>query len=128
MANVDEQNLHDIAYVHTVYAPLSVRLVQQLEAPGWRNIRDVLDMLPGPSFEDTQQIAMGGQQRRRGPADTKVVLVFYVGGVTMAEVAALRWLGARKGAGVEYIIATTRIITGNSFIQTLYDKLAALIF
>ena len=52
-------------------------------------------MLPGPSFEDTQQIAMGGQQRRRGPADTKVVLVFYVGGVTMAEVAALRWLSSR---------------------------------
>ena len=128
MDNVDEQSPHDIAYVHTVYAPLSVRLVQQLEAPGWRNIRDVLDMLPGPSFEDTQQIAMGGQHRRRGPADTKVVLVFYVGGVTMAEVAALRWLGARKGAGVEYIIATTSVITGNSFIQTLFDKLEAPIF
>ena len=56
------------------------------------NIRDVLDMLPGPSFEDTQQIAMGsGGRRTRGPGgDRKVVLVFYVGGVTMAEVAALR--------------------------------------
>ena len=128
MDNVDEQSPHDIAFVHTVYAPLSVRLVQQLEAPGWRNIRDVLDMLPGPSFEDTQQIAMGGLQRRRGPADTKVVLVFYIGGVTMAEVAALRWLSARQGAGVEYVIATTSVITGNSFIQTLYDKLEAPIF
>ena len=48
--------------------------MQQLEAPGWRNIRDVLDMLPWPSFEDTQQIAMGGQLRRRGLADTKAVL------------------------------------------------------
>ena len=130
MDNVDEQSPHDIAYVHTVYAPLSVRLVQQLEAPGWRNIRDVLDMLPGPSFEDTQQIAMGGggQQRRRGPGDKKVVLVFYVGGVTMAEVAALRWLSNREGAGVEYVIATTSVITGNSFIRTLYDKLEAPIF
>ena len=36
---VDEQNPTDIAYVHSVYAPLSVRLVQQLEKPGWRNIR-----------------------------------------------------------------------------------------
>ena len=95
-----------------------------------RNIRDVLDMLPGPSFEDTQQIAMGGggQQRRRGPGDKKVVLVFYVGGVTMAEVAALRWLSNREGAGVEYVIATTSVITGNSFIRTLYDKLEAPIF
>ena len=36
---VDEQNPTDIAYVHSVYAPLSVRLVQQLEKPGWRTIR-----------------------------------------------------------------------------------------
>ena len=39
---VDEQNPTDIAYVHSVYAPLSVRLVQQLEKPGWRNIRVIL--------------------------------------------------------------------------------------
>ena len=63
------------------------------------------------------------QHRRRGPADTKVVLVFYIGGVTMAEVAALRWLSAREGTGMKYIIATTSVITGNSFLQTLYDKL-----
>ena len=48
LENVDEQNPHDIAYVHTVYGPLSVKLVQKLEQPGWRNIRDVLDTLPGP--------------------------------------------------------------------------------
>ena len=42
MDNVDEQNPHDIAYVHSVYGPLSVRLVQQLEKPGWRNIREEL--------------------------------------------------------------------------------------
>jgi len=32
--NVDEQCPGDIAYVHSVYAPLSVRLIQQLERPG----------------------------------------------------------------------------------------------
>ena len=36
-----------IFYYFLVYGPLSVRLVQQLEAPGWRNLRDVLDTLPG---------------------------------------------------------------------------------
>ena len=97
-----------IFYYFLVYGPLSVRLVQQLEAPGWRNLRDVLDTLPGnnslsgrviilfpltsgPTFEDTQQVA-GGGAGRRGEGARKVVLVFYVGGVTMAEVAALRWL------------------------------------
>ena len=33
-----------------------------------------------------------GGAGRRGEGARKVVLVFYVGGVTMAEVAALRWL------------------------------------
>ena len=80
--NVDEQCPADIAYVHSVYAPLSVshpfnlrkftsffkkvRLVQQLDKPGWRNMRDVLDLLPGPSFEDTQQVAADSRPRSQG--------------------------------------------------------------
>ena len=84
--NVDEQCPADIAYVHSVYAPLSVslgsllyrflnlipkvRLVQQLDKPGWRNMRDVLDLLPGPSFEDTQQVAP--ESRPRSQAGAKV--------------------------------------------------------
>ena len=45
---------------------LKVRLVQQLEKPGWRNMRDVLDLLPGPSFEDTQQVAAEARHRSQG--------------------------------------------------------------
>ena len=43
-----------------------VRLVQQLDKPGWRNMRDVLDLLPGPSFEDTQQVAAEARPRSQG--------------------------------------------------------------
>ena len=127
LENVDEQNPHDIAYVHTVYGPLSVKLVQKLEQPGWRNIRDVLDMLPGPHKEDTQQVP-ASLATRRNTADKKVVLVFYVGGVTMAEVAALRFLSQRDDSNVEYIIATTSVITGDTFVESLYTKLEAPIF
>jgi len=124
LENVDEQNPHDIAYVHTVYGPLSVKLVQKLEQPGWRNIRDVLDTLPGPHKEDTQQVS-AGLSGRRGFGDKKVVLVFYVGGVTMAEIAALRFLSQQEESNVEYIIATTSVITGNTFVKSLYTKLEA---
>merc|ERR1712055_835695 len=110
--SVDEQRPTDIAYVHSVYAPLSVRLVQQLEKPGWRNIRDVLDLLPGPSFEDTQQIAAEARPRSQG--GPKVVMVMFVGGCTMAEVAALRFLSQQEENNVEYLVATTSIITGES--------------
>lgn len=124
LENVDEQNPHDIAYVHTVYGPLSVKLVQKLEQPGWRNIRDVLDTLPGPHKEDTQQVA-AGLSGRRNAGDKKVVLVFYVGGVTMAEIAALRFLSQQEDSNIEYIIATTSVITGNRFVESLFTKLEA---
>merc|ERR1719167_1190371 len=122
--NVDEQNPVDIAYVHSVYGPLSIKLVMQVETPGWRNIRDVLDLLPGPSFEDTQQL--GGQSSgRKKIGDKKVVLVFFVGGVTMAEIAALRFLSQQEESNTDYVIATTSIITGNTFIENLSTRLEA---
>jgi len=124
MDNVDEQNPADIAYVHSVYAPLSVRLAMQVESPGWRNIRDVLDLLPGPSFEDVQQVGGQGVTKDR-LGDKKVVMVFFVGGVTMAEIAALRFLSQQEESNVDYIVATTSIITGNTFIESLSTKLEA---
>ena len=124
MDNVDEQNPADIAYVHSVYGPLSVKLVMQVESPGWRNIRDVLDLLPGPSFEDTQQVGGQGVTRDR-VGEKKVVMVFFVGGVTMAEVAALRFLSQQEESNVEYLVSTTSVITGNTFIESLSTKLEA---
>ena len=69
-------------------------------------------------------------------------MVFYLGGVTMAEVAALRFLSQREESQespsslfycdqyfwpgpfqVEYIVATTSVITGNFLLQTLNDPL-----
>jgi len=122
MDNVDEQNPTDIAYVHSVYGPLSVKLAMQVD--GWRNIRDVLDLLPGPSFEDMQQVGSQVAVRDR-VGDKKVVLVFFVGGVTMAEIAALRFLSQQEDSNVEYLVATTSIITGNTFIESLSTKLEA---
>jgi vacuolar protein sorting-associated protein 33A len=47
------------------------------------------------------------------------MLVYYVGGVTYMEIAALRCLAATKEFPYEIIIATTRIISGSSFIEAL---------
>jgi len=124
---VDEQNPTDIAYVHSVYAPLSVRLVQQLEKPGWRNIREVLDMLPGPSFEDTQQVPPNLRNSSKANQN-KVVMVMFVGGCTMAEVAALRFLSNQEDSNVEYLIVTTNITTGTQFIQSLEAPMEAPVF
>lgn len=50
----------DISYVHSVYAPLSIRLVQHLVRPnGPRTLQDVIGLLPGPAFDDSQPLLSG---------------------------------------------------------------------
>lgn len=45
------------------YAPLSVRLAQILHRPGWRSITEVLNMIPGPTVEEIQQLPIGLRKR-----------------------------------------------------------------
>lgn len=52
-----QQNPNDIAYVHSGYAPLSVRLVQFLERQsGWRGMEELLKNIPGQTVEEKQEI------------------------------------------------------------------------
>ena len=52
-----QQNPNDIAYVHSGYAPLSVRLVQFLERQsGWRGMEELLRNIPGHTVEEKQDI------------------------------------------------------------------------
>ncbi|NXP39423.1 VP33A protein, partial [Leiothrix lutea] len=122
MDDVNEQNPNDISYVYSGYAPLSVRLAQLLARPGWRSIEEVLKMLPGPHFEERQQLPTGLQKKRQ-QGENRVTLVFFLGGVTYAEIAALRFLSQMEDGGTEYIIATTKLINGTTWIKSLMEKL-----
>ena len=52
-----QQNPNDIAYVHSGYAPLSVRLVQFLERQSdWRGMEELLKNIPGQTVEEKQEI------------------------------------------------------------------------
>ena len=48
------QDPTDTAYVHSVYAPITIRLVESFSKPGgWRAIEDVLkNLLPEPTVEE----------------------------------------------------------------------------
>lgn len=63
----------DIGYVHTCYAPLSVRVAHMLALPDWRAREDILRLIPGPTFELNQTAA--GQ--RAYFVDLAVVLIFF---------------------------------------------------
>ncbi|XP_059169291.1 vacuolar protein sorting-associated protein 33A-like isoform X2 [Physella acuta] len=128
--DVNEQNPNDIAYVYSGYAPLSVRLAQYLARPGWRSITEVLNMLPGPKVEEVQQIPMGLRKRRASVTSSqssmgeqKLTLVFFLGGVTQAEVAALRFLAQQDDGGTDYVVASTSLITGQRLINSLKETI-----
>jgi hypothetical protein len=128
--NVNELNPTDIAYVHSGYAPFSVRLAQYLDHPGWRAITDLLKTLPEPTIEEIQQIPVGLRKRRNSGSsiqsgvveDQKVILVFFLGGCTFTEISALRFLSQKEGINADFIIATTKIINGKTFIESLSDS------
>ncbi|XP_073483007.1 vacuolar protein sorting-associated protein 33A [Aquarana catesbeiana] len=121
MDDVNEQNPSDISYVYSGYAPLSVRLAQILVRPGWRSIEEVLKLLPGPQFEERQSLPPGLMKKRQ-QGENKVMLIFFLGGVTFAEIAALRFLSQLEDGGTEYIIATTKLINGTTWIKSLMEK------
>lgn len=56
-----------------------------------------------------------------------VVLVFFVGGCTYGEISALRHLSQLSSHDRSYLILTTKIINGNSFVDSIIDPMENLL-
>lgn len=133
--NLDDANPTDIAYVYSGYAPLSVRLVEQVLKGGWKSVDEVVKLLPGPTFEQKQGVHADGSVtadavREAPPAPESepavdgrrvVVLVVFIGGVTFAEISALRFLGAQEGMKYDFVVATTKLVNGTGLLKTLME-------
>jgi hypothetical protein len=137
-AEVDTVEPDDISYISSGYAPLTVRLVQSAVS-GWKNGRDdILRELSGRFFDVVQQYPpedLGTTMKRpistgstygslALPTSTEsnkkpVLVIVYVGGVTYMELAALRFLSKRLSFPYQIIICTTKIINGNTILQSL---------
>lgn len=121
----------DISYVHSFYAPLTIRLVEHFLRPGgWLAMSDVMARIPGATFEDVQKVDGDLVQRRNSissevsaPDDnTRTILVFFIGGCTFAEVSALRFLSQQPQNNVEFLCATTKIINKNRFLEPYIEQ------
>ena len=141
----------DMAYVYAGYAPLSVRIVAAMARRDWREEtrrNDGLKALPGPLVDHDQGADADGaaapppppcrrprrrrrQRRATAPrrptawrgaaAPPPVTLVYFVGGVTFAEIAAVRWLARHEGR--PFVVATTDVISGDAFMGSLVHTL-----
>lgn len=131
--DTDTTNPNDISYVFSGYAPLSVRLVQHAIRSGWRPIEEILRLLPGPHSEikrggfssipsyDTLPGSLNSSDKvvdgRRA-----LVLVVFIGGVTFAEISALRFLSSQEGMAYDLIVGTTKIVNGHTLIRTFLES------
>lgn len=102
MEDTSETNPNDISYVHSVYAPLSVRIAEQVtKHDGWKQLQDVVGLLSGSYILNLHKLLLTSHETGNAPLDVtqtmgngtpnagdspKVVLVFFIGGCTFAEV------------------------------------------
>ncbi|KAJ0967310.1 hypothetical protein J5N97_024227 [Dioscorea zingiberensis] len=131
--DTDTANPNDIAYIFSGYAPLSIRIVQHAIRSGWRSVEEIIKLLPGPHLDmkrggysniSSSDTVHGGQSNLDRVADGRrsLTLVVFIGGVTFAEIAALRFLSSQVGLGYDFIVAATKIVNGNSLLETMINN------
>ncbi|KAL7148569.1 hypothetical protein ABFS83_06G187400 [Erythranthe nasuta] len=132
--DTDTTNPNDISYVFSGYAPLSIRLVQHAIRSGWRGLEEILKLLPGPHSEskkggfssipsyDTLPGSLNSLDKLAADGRRDLVLVVFIGGVTFAEISALRFLSSQEGMAYDIIVGTTNIINGHSLTETFVEK------
>ncbi|KAH6934359.1 hypothetical protein HPB50_023378 [Hyalomma asiaticum] len=111
----DLKNPRDMGYVFSgAYIPVASRLVEQiLLKDGIHGYEDALKLLPGSTTTYTNP-------HSKDPSQTKIVVVYFLGGVTFAEIAALRLLAKLKGYHI--LVATTATVNGNSLLENVVMK------
>ncbi|KAJ7103057.1 Sec1-like protein [Mycena belliarum] len=88
---------------------------------GWRGFEDVVATIPGETVDIVQTggaLTAPVASLLRPMQKPTTTVVFFLGGCTYTEIAALRWVG-RQNRGRKFLIATTGIVNGNSIIESI---------
>ncbi|KAG5363742.1 Vacuolar protein sorting-associated protein 33 [Yarrowia sp. B02] len=116
----DQQDVDDtsIASAYSGYAPISVRTVEALLSKK----TDMFTKLVDYSYTDVSGAKEENEKKVKNflsrDFQKKKTVVFFLGGVTWAEISALRLLG--KSVKTELVIVTTGIINGNDVVKAAY--------
>eukprot|EP01064_Diplonema_japonicum_P032009 TRINITY_DN5929_c0_g1_i1.p1 TRINITY_DN5929_c0_g1~~TRINITY_DN5929_c0_g1_i1.p1 ORF type:complete len:614 (+),score=107.99 TRINITY_DN5929_c0_g1_i1:23-1843(+) len=116
----------DISYAYGGWVPPLARL-SEMAVTGklqWNAMEAALSEIPGPTFSYSE----GGYED--GPVGSRVIMLFFVGGITYSEMALLRFIKdlaktryAEEGIETSVIIATTKVVNGTNFVEKLYGAL-----
>jgi hypothetical protein len=146
---VSEKEPKDISYVYSGFAPLSVRLVQcvlqkpyilsltkggptpptvntvSAASPGWLGFEDIVKSARGSTFSIVQkgdEKAARARQTLSGSGGVKTVYIFFLGGITFTEIAALRFIARQEAPQRKIVICTTGITSGGRMIEAAMEK------
>ncbi|VVC88809.1 vacuolar protein sorting-associated protein 33A [Leptidea sinapis] len=118
----------EMSYVTSKYIPLTVKICEQIaKNRSWNGIVDILGLLPGPAFEELQTLQPRMVRRNSITSENssvdspKVILVFFIGGCTFYEISMLRNISQAEDANVEFVVLTTKLVNGNTFMETLME-------
>ena len=92
---------------------------------GWLGFEDVVKSARGATFSIVQKgddKAVRARQTLSGNSATKAVYVFFLGGITFTEIAALRFIAAQEAPRRKIIICTTSIISGDRMMEAAIEK------
>ena len=83
-----------------------------------------MNLIPGPQIFPQDEIDFFEPKNEiKSRSEKKKVLLYFVGGVTFAEIAAIRFLNNEENAPVKFCIATTQIISGNKAVNQMRTSL-----
>lgn len=148
---VSEKEPEDISYVYSGFAPLSIRLVQcvlqkpyilaltkggsapastntnaaSTTSPGWLGFEDVVKSARGATFSIVQKgddKAVRARQTISGNNAIKTVYVYFLGGITFTEIAALRFIAAQEALRRKIVICTTGLVNGDRMMDAAIAK------
>jgi len=139
-ADVDVVDPDDVSYVSSGYAPITLRLIQSA-IDGWVGKEDALRELPGRDIHISQfcfpedfstaikrnvRLSLGAlpnplDNNIRNVSQEKkpILMIYFVGGVTYMEIAAMRYLSKKSTFPYKIICCCTSIINGSSFLLSL---------
>lgn len=112
--NVNTTTPDDAAYVFNAFCPITIRLIEAVTKKGWSIIKDELKKLPG-AFDYPLS-----ERNILKPIKNKInfILLVFIGGITYAEIAAIRYLNKTQKE-YKYFILTTHITSGKKIIDNL---------
>ncbi len=114
VTEINERTQSDIAYVHSGYAPLSVRIIEHVNE--WEKV--------AANFRGSEHEKFIGKVDQPNAVanlanNKRTHLVYFIGGCTFAEISAIR---NQKNKDESFVVATSKLINSNSFLSSLFEE------